>query len=723
MGTPTSATFGTAPAAIFGQATPAYVLQLDVPDELQTSLPQTSGTPFGLFDGLSSSLDVGFDLTAYAKLTFNPGDAKVVAIDAHADATLLGQQIVSWTVPGPAGASADLEPKNLGYVNALNVSASKDFGSNVTLYQGSVGQNPSWNVDLTFLNAGVAQLVAQASLQATIKVQGSLQGDMNLKLVWDGSELTLDPQSVFHLHATANAQITVTAGTVVQVKSFIGDADLADLILKGTGVLNLNGDLYVYPGTTGGVADLLNGTNLTLQAGYNLSYNLSALPEPFTLNSKGDTGLQESDPITLFNIGQGGSGNTGPTNVEIPVVGTPTVTATADSTVYTGSPQAYPTSDVTVSGPNGLTSSGGALSFTYDGSSTVPTTAGTYSLAVTFTPNDTADDTTGSTTTTWTIEPATPVITWANPAAIAVFTPLYINQLDATANVPGTFVYTPPAGTLLSAGTHTLSVVFTPADGADYTTATATVPLVVLAPGVTVIGTQLYLVGGDKSNDQIQVNPTGSSNTGSTGVKVNASLNGVNTQATYNQAFTAVDIFLQGGDNNVDPPSSLTISMIVTAGNGNDNIQLGNGNNAVMLGNGNDNVQLGNGNNIVTLGDGNNNVLAGNGNNTVVVGGGNDNVLLGNGNNVITLGSGTGHNNVVAGNGTNTVTGTNANGNNNVLLGNGSGDSVTLGNGNNNVLIGSGSYETVLVGDGNNNVLIGNGSYDDVTIGTGSTTS
>ncbi len=90
---------------------------------------------------------------------------------------------------------------------------------------------------------------------------------------------------------------------------------------------------------------------------------------------------------------------------------------------------------------------------------------------------------------------ATSVITWSNPSAIAYFTPLGGNQLDATANVSGTFVYSPPAGTLLSAGTHTLSATFTPTDGADYKTATATVQIVVLGPGVTVVGTQLYFVG------------------------------------------------------------------------------------------------------------------------------------------------------------------------------------------------------------------------------------
>ena len=42
--------------------------------------------------------------------------------------------------------------------------------------------------------------------------------------------------------------------------------------------------------------------------------------------------------------------------------------------------------------------------------------------------------------------------------------------------MPGTFVYTPPAGTVLNAGAaQTLSVTFTPTDAANYTGATATV--------------------------------------------------------------------------------------------------------------------------------------------------------------------------------------------------------------------------------------------------------
>ena len=44
-------------------------------------------------------------------------------------------------------------------------------------------------------------------------------------------------------------------------------------------------------------------------------------------------------------------------------------------------------------------------------------------------------------------------------------------QLNATASVPGTFVYTPAAGRMLPQGVHALSAIFTPADSAKFTEA------------------------------------------------------------------------------------------------------------------------------------------------------------------------------------------------------------------------------------------------------------
>jgi MBG domain/Bacterial Ig-like domain (group 3)/Putative Ig domain len=162
-------------------------------------------------------------------------------------------------------------------------------------------------------------------------------------------------------------------------------------------------------------------------------------------------------------------------------------TATATATIIVN--QATPS--ITWANPAAITY-GTALSATQlDATSTVAgtfaynpiagtvLTAGSHTLSVTLTPTDTIDYTTASATVSLTVTQATPVINWANPAAITYGTALSATQLDATSTVAGTFVYNPVAGTVLTAGSQTLSVTFTPTDTADYTTASATVTLIV----------------------------------------------------------------------------------------------------------------------------------------------------------------------------------------------------------------------------------------------------
>ena len=82
---------------------------------------------------------------------------------------------------------------------------------------------------------------------------------------------------------------------------------------------------------------------------------------------------------------------------------------------------------------------------------------------------------------------ATPDPRWANPADITYGTALDGTQLDATANVPGTFTYTPASGTVLSAGAgQTLSVTFTPTDTVDYNNVTTTVQINVTPAPLTI---------------------------------------------------------------------------------------------------------------------------------------------------------------------------------------------------------------------------------------------
>lgn len=80
--------------------------------------------------------------------------------------------------------------------------------------------------------------------------------------------------------------------------------------------------------------------------------------------------------------------------------------------------------------------------------------------------------------------PQTPVINWSAPAAITYGTALSNVQLSAASSfsgspVPGTFAYTPPAGTVLVAGVHTLSVSFAPSDTGSFTSASSSVQITV----------------------------------------------------------------------------------------------------------------------------------------------------------------------------------------------------------------------------------------------------
>lgn len=105
--------------------------------------------------------------------------------------------------------------------------------------------------------------------------------------------------------------------------------------------------------------------------------------------------------------------------------------------------------------------------------------AGSHTLTVTFNPANETTYTQAQATVTLTVNRAAPAIAWASPEKITYGTPLSTAQLNASASVPGTFVYTPSLGAILAAGDHTPSVIFTPSNSSDYTPAQAAVMLTV----------------------------------------------------------------------------------------------------------------------------------------------------------------------------------------------------------------------------------------------------
>ncbi|AKB49259.1 Chitin binding protein (plasmid) [Methanosarcina barkeri str. Wiesmoor] len=114
-------------------------------------------------------------------------------------------------------------------------------------------------------------------------------------------------------------------------------------------------------------------------------------------------------------------------------------------------------------------------SFAYTPALGTVLSAGMHNLSLDFTPADLKNHTMASGSVSLIVNKAAPLITWNNPADMSSGTSLSETQLNAAASVPGSFAYTPAAGTILSAGTHTLQVTFTPTDTANYIPASSSV--------------------------------------------------------------------------------------------------------------------------------------------------------------------------------------------------------------------------------------------------------
>ncbi|MGA2501108.1 MAG: sialidase family protein, partial [Tepidisphaeraceae bacterium] len=171
----------------------------------------------------------------------------------------------------------------------------------------------------------------------------------------------------------------------------------------------------------------------------------------------------------------GGSGSSTSSTSTTPInKTTPTLTWATPAAVGAGTALSATQLDATASVP-------GAFVYT-PALGTVMTTVGTQTLSVAFTPTDTTDYNSNTGSVTLTVNKGTPTINWATPSAVVAGTLLSATQLDATASVPGAFVYSPVVGTVMSTvGTQTLSTTFTPTDTADYNTATSSVSLSVTA--------------------------------------------------------------------------------------------------------------------------------------------------------------------------------------------------------------------------------------------------
>lgn len=114
---------------------------------------------------------------------------------------------------------------------------------------------------------------------------------------------------------------------------------------------------------------------------------------------------------------------------------------------------------------------------------------------------------------TLTVNKATPAVTWPKPSDITFGSALGSSQLNATASVPGTFVYSPLAGTVLPIGSgQVLSAAFTPNDTVDYATAAATTTINVVSSSqspVSLVVTRVLTRSGGNIVVQLTIANTG----------------------------------------------------------------------------------------------------------------------------------------------------------------------------------------------------------------------
>jgi hypothetical protein len=362
-------------------------------------------------------------------------------------------------------------------------------------------------------NAGTYNVVGTVN---DINYQGSATGPLTISK----AAASVTPATASKTYGTADPPLTGT------LSGFVASDNVTATYSRTAGE-TVAGSPYTISatlspaGVLGNYTITYNTANFTITQAAQAPLTVVATPSTVAYGSTSalsTTGGSGTGAVTYSAGGSTGCSVTGSTLSVTNAGGTCSVTATkaadANYTAVTSAPLAvtltkanpnvttWPTAsaitygqtlaDVTLTG--GVATQPGTFAFTTP--STVPP-VGTTSYEVTFMPTDTTNYNSATANVQVTVNKVTPTVTWADPAPITYGVALGATQLNATASVPGIFAYTPASGTVLNAGTHTLSVTFTPTDTTNYNSATASVQINVAALPITVTADAKTKVYGD----------------------------------------------------------------------------------------------------------------------------------------------------------------------------------------------------------------------------------
>ncbi len=443
--------------------------------------------------GNNPNIDSNFTLDSS-----NPADCPILTSESPSPAIIAPgaacQLLISFTpqvVPPMVGALTLTD-------NNLNASTPAYATQSVTLN----GTNTTPNFTLSSSPSSLSVYQGQsASATITITPQAGFSVNANLSV----SGLPSGVTAIFSLNPTrGTSTLTFTASssappgtaTVTVTGVFGSETQTAAISLQINATVDYYltmsaapASLYLTVGTSGSATITTtshNGFNSAITVamcsppieGATVTFNPSTIPAPGTGTSTMTIAVSPNGAVAYNGVigaipiclEAEGVGATQSMDFWLYAPLTPVITWPPPSPIAYGTPLSATQLDATANAPG---------TFSFSPAAGTVLSVGTHTLNATFTPTDTTDYTTATATVSLTVNQANPTLTWSTPSPIPYGTVLSANQLTATSSVPGTFVYSPAAGTILTAGTQTLSVTFTPTDTTDYTTATATVSLTV----------------------------------------------------------------------------------------------------------------------------------------------------------------------------------------------------------------------------------------------------
>ncbi len=460
----------------------------------------------------------------------------VVTILAVGDCSITGSQAgTTFLNPTSAGVTFTVSNKLSQTINFLNpgekvlgvapfslVATASPSGLPITYSSNTPNVCTVVNDVVTVLTSGICSITASQGGNGMYSAATSVTqpfavvlGTTNVINVGQQGNRQLQGSQPFNLNATATSGLTVTYLSANTSICTVDAAGLVTIMATGTCSITLsqagNGTypaaldvLVSFEVTAAAPAsnqtiDVTTPSNRSFVSNETIQLDgraTSTLPVVYSSNSEAVCTVSPSGLITIKSVGvcsiavnQPGNASYNPApgkiveftinevvpNIIIPplpiipppppvVIEPPVVNLNGLVTIYNG--EARP-----------LTPTAGAArcTTTYNGSRIAPRDAGTYAVVATCVQGGVQS----SATSTLVIKKAKPAIEWFDPSSITTKTKLSRTQLNAKANVAGSFAYVSQVGSTLPEGIQPLKAVFTPRDSRNYESVDVSVNIVV----------------------------------------------------------------------------------------------------------------------------------------------------------------------------------------------------------------------------------------------------